>query len=31
VNGPYFLNNKEFPILFTLLAFGGLAAWKESS
>lgn len=26
VNGPYFLNNKEFPILFTLLAFVGLAA-----
>ncbi|MEI7670492.1 MAG: hypothetical protein WCK00_00090 [Deltaproteobacteria bacterium] len=28
VNGPYFFNNKEFPILFTLLALFGLAAWK---
>jgi hypothetical protein len=28
VNGFYFLNNKEFPILFTLLALVGLAAWK---
>ncbi len=26
INGPYFLNNKEFPILFTLLALIGLAA-----
>ncbi|MBN2437316.1 MAG: glycosyltransferase family 39 protein [Deltaproteobacteria bacterium] len=28
VNGFYFLNNKAFPILFTLLALAGLAAWK---
>ena len=28
VNGFYFLNNKAFPILFTLLALVGLAAWK---
>ncbi|MCX5839210.1 MAG: glycosyltransferase family 39 protein [Deltaproteobacteria bacterium] len=28
VNGSYFLNNKAFPILFTLLALAGLAAWK---
>lgn len=28
VNGFYFLNNKEFPVLFTLLALVGLAAWK---
>lgn len=28
VNGFYFLNNKEFPVLFTLLALVGLAVWK---
>jgi hypothetical protein len=28
VNGFYFLNNKGFPVLFTLLALAGLAAWK---
>lgn len=28
VNGSYFLNNKAFPILFTLLALAGLAAWR---
>ena len=28
VNGFYFLNDKEFPVLFTLLALVGLAAWK---
>ena len=28
VNGLYFLNNKDFPILFTMLALVGLAAWK---
>ncbi|TRZ78557.1 MAG: hypothetical protein D4R93_00105 [Deltaproteobacteria bacterium] len=28
VNGFYFLNNKDFPVLFTLLALVGLAAWK---
>ena len=29
VNGFYFLNNKEFPVLFTLLALIGLAARRE--
>jgi hypothetical protein len=28
VNGFYFFNNHEFPLLFTLLALIGLAAWK---
>ncbi|MDO9228215.1 MAG: glycosyltransferase family 39 protein [Syntrophales bacterium] len=28
VNGFYFLNDKEFPVLFTFLALVGLAAWK---
>jgi hypothetical protein len=28
VNGFYFLNDKEFPVLFTLLALVGLAAWR---
>jgi hypothetical protein len=28
INGPYFFNNKEFPILFMLFALIGLAAWK---
>lgn len=28
VNGLYFLNNRDFPILFTLLALVGLASWK---
>ncbi len=28
VNGFYFINNREFPILVTLLALMGLAAWK---
>jgi hypothetical protein len=27
INGPYYFNNKEFPILFTLLALAGLAVW----
>jgi hypothetical protein len=27
VNGPYYFNNREFPLLFTLLALAGLAAW----
>ncbi len=28
INGPYFFNNREFPVLFTLFALIGLAAWK---
>ena len=28
VNGFYFLNNKAFPVLFTLLALFGLTAWR---
>ena len=29
VNGFYFFNNHEYPVLFTLLALIGLAAWKR--